>query len=1283
MRLDTELPAKLIKDKAKTIMAIGRAYNDALQHGGLAWSVKDQIQALLSAVFHEQAEAVKACLAAGIETGQDVIIRGMLNAYGVQAVNPLFAIAFDKPNVKAAQLFGATRSMTLLSGQQSHFSISGRLMQLASLNQAQFLNRMQEAITAGQDIVKTAKALQEVSVFTNAALRNRYIRAIDQRISGLSGVIDPAKKAELQQVTRFYRSYADSLTRKGAKGFQHLGIRKATKAFIQNVEQATTYGAVNRALEQWLGHKALYQCKVIARTETARAYVEELRESGQSRPYLKGYRIILSGSHPRQDICDELAKEILFDPAKGVTRASVKLPPWHPNCLCHVVEILEQDYFKTKREELQKDKKEKAAEIAKQKALEVEQKAKAKEATVAALKRNMKHGEMVSYVQQETAGLIPKTHVKEIMSAQKLSEIIHLPPREMAEAVSRLRAEGWRKGGHIDPAFDRAIPITATNSGELARRHFGLLTQAVMDEHGGMLPDRTSTTGQGQLFNGYGKALSQSIRDGSVKVKVSPEALDAFDKVLAEGKHSQTEWGAALGLVKSGQPPTGKLLEWMQNMGTETLDDLLDMMHGKDRTLEILRLLDETAELQKASLRKAGITKVKLYKGLSVPDGNESSVASFFQADKKHFDASPGSNWTTSVERAKARAYRDVSPPPEPVLPAWAKQNLASLNKGELARIHYAAQHGLAELPAADNWDVRLLMRYNKADEMRAKAAQALNEYKPPAAALARPKGFVIATEVDLDDVAFIHNVQGSGGVTLLGNPKLAFTVAEGMEDFNAYVLGNGGAVSALPAGAWERVGGQLGSNEGGKFRGPDGKDYYVKFYRDANQARSEVASAQLCEAMGAKTLNPQIANIDGRVALATQWRDDLVRLSREQLADPSRAQDLARHYMAATVTKNWDVVGQEFDNLLLDRSTNRLVVVDTGGSFKYRAQGGAKDFGGDIDELVSLRSRNRQSGQVFDHVFNADVFAEGEVARGVLDALNDDTIEKALVGAGFDKAERKSLMRSLQVRSEKLREHYNVDFQHYEGYGQHLEVFKTWSRHGLDDLTRDFDGVKGTQTSYKARDDTMKVMGRFKEYINQIHPRADEAIRSIYGSGGWSSNSSSSGGGALKNWARKRFNLEVGYHREAHAETLLRKAVRQDFDHFVSNYGMTSEQLMKVLDAEYEFTQWQLRRLHRYEEYNVIRYVSRSDYARQAKNLKGNKDETGAEGLYTANAVASTAATEGNYTSSVKLLLKARNEHFVKTWRQGRDYMSYYDRENEYIVLGIPLRYERLSYRY
>lgn len=166
---------------------------------------------------------------------------------------------------------------------------------------------------------------------------------------------------------------------------------------------------------------------------------------------------------------------------------------------------------------------------------------------------------------------------------------------------------------------------------------------------------------------------------------------------------------------------------------------------------------------------------------------------------------------------------------------------------------------------------------------------------------------------------------------------------------------------------AWQKIGGQLGSNSGGVFN-KDGAKHYVKFPKVSEQVHAEVASDKIHELMGVKTLNHEAHQIRGKTGSVTKWNDGIKPLGRHGwlMLDHKQKQQAVNAFMASALTKNWDVVGLAHDNLCKDKNGD-LVLVDTGGSFQFRAMGEHKDFDVDANkEVTTFLNPEKTSGRVF-----------------------------------------------------------------------------------------------------------------------------------------------------------------------------------------------------------------------------------------------------------------------------------------------------------------------------
>ena len=158
----------------------------------------------------------------------------------------------------------------------------------------------------------------------------------------------------------------------------------------------------------------------------------------------------------------------------------------------------------------------------------------------------------------------------------------------------------------------------------------------------------------------------------------------------------------------------------------------------------------------------------------------------------------------------------------------------------------------------------------------------------------------------------------------------------------------------------------QLGSNPGGIYSDTDtGEKFYIKHYENPDQAKVETLTGKIYKHMGINTIDPEMHE---GTAVKTKWNEHLGYADpRKDLMNPGKKQadQLARMYHGAVLTKNWDIVGLGYDNIMKHKNGN-LYAVDHGGAFHFRAQGDHKEYTPDVNEKHSLVHNDNPSGRVF-----------------------------------------------------------------------------------------------------------------------------------------------------------------------------------------------------------------------------------------------------------------------------------------------------------------------------
>jgi len=218
----------------------------------------------------------------------------------------------------------------------------------------------------------------------------------------------------------------------------------------------------------------------------------------------------------------------------------------------------------------------------------------------------------------------------------------------------------------------------------------------------------------------------------------------------------------------------------------------------------------------------------------------------------------------------------------------------------------------------------------------------------------------------------------------------------------------------------------QMGSNDGGIHVDTEtGEKHYVKYYKNPDQAKTEELTSKLYGLMGLHTLNPKYEQHDDKHAISTKYNENLERMKPHHFEnlDGKQREQIATMYHAAVLTKNWDVVGLEHDNIMRHKETGDLHSIDTGGAFNFRAQGGHKDYGPDIAEHKSLlNSSNYSSSHVFGHVFQQDPHVEYKALDRVKN-LDHNAVKNAFETSGIHNWP--ELHSNFMQRKEALLKHY------------------------------------------------------------------------------------------------------------------------------------------------------------------------------------------------------------------------------------------------------------------
>jgi hypothetical protein len=155
---------------------------------------------------------------------------------------------------------------------------------------------------------------------------------------------DPAALASFRSQAAQFGRYAARLSQMAEEGGRvPFGMRRPALRVADRIVRAVRRGneeAVTRAVDYWAGRKQAYHQRVIARTETARAYSDAYQANASAVPWVIGFQWNLeAGVSRKRDICDVYASQNLYKLGPGVYpvgRLPGGGPPAHPNCMCFV-----------------------------------------------------------------------------------------------------------------------------------------------------------------------------------------------------------------------------------------------------------------------------------------------------------------------------------------------------------------------------------------------------------------------------------------------------------------------------------------------------------------------------------------------------------------------------------------------------------------------------------------------------------------------------------------------------------------------------------------------------------------------------------------------------------------------------------------------------------------------------------------------------------------------------------------------------------------------------------
>lgn len=258
---------------------------------------------------------------------------------------------YDRLNEKAASI---VESVGYDGSVEFSFSDYPEVKRDLQLLQRQFVGDMQSLIYSGtstewknsnvfQDLVAN-KALRYYRAQIDGEKIKHYFQTNSDQLKAFQARRDRGMNlsAKLWNQSQIYKdSLEATISTAVEKGMSAVTLSKRLSKYLHDwtslqADYQEKYGKATRCYD------CEYRSIRLARNEINIAYRTAEQERWKQFDFILGYKIKLSGSHPRYDICDDLVGDYPKD---------FKFVGFHPNCLCYTVPIVmsEDEYWSDSR----------------------------------------------------------------------------------------------------------------------------------------------------------------------------------------------------------------------------------------------------------------------------------------------------------------------------------------------------------------------------------------------------------------------------------------------------------------------------------------------------------------------------------------------------------------------------------------------------------------------------------------------------------------------------------------------------------------------------------------------------------------------------------------------------------------------------------------------------------------------------------------------------------------------------------------------------------------------
>jgi 8-oxo-dGTP pyrophosphatase MutT (NUDIX family)/2'-5' RNA ligase len=174
-----------------------------------------------------------------------------------------------------------------------------------------------------------------------------------------------------------------------------------------------------------------------------------------------------------------------------------------------------------------------------------------------------------------------------------------------------------------------------------------------------------------------------------------------------------------------------------------------------------------------------------------------------------------------------------------------------------------------------------------------------------------------------------------------------------------------------------------LGGSTGATLVEHNGKNFVMKQGNNPGHIREEHAADSIYSAMDVPVPKAQLHETpSGPVKIAEHLGDAVSLQQYLKTATPAQKEavnkQLQQHFVMDALLGNWDVIGMNADNVMVDK-TGKAWRIDNGGSMRYRAQGEPKSsqqWSDSVDEINTMRDpkTNPQAAAIFGGISKKEI---------------------------------------------------------------------------------------------------------------------------------------------------------------------------------------------------------------------------------------------------------------------------------------------------------------------